>query len=76
MIYAYIICNLNTIIIYKTFMIYTYIYTYMHIHDTYIYIYIQSGPQKCPYFSLAVAFKEIFKIFSPQILEVYRILLV
>ena len=36
---------------------------------------VQGGPQKCPYFSLAIT-KETFKIFSPQILEVCRILLV
>ena len=41
---------------------------------------IQGGPQKCPYFSLAInnfyKNKEIFKIFPPPLLEVYRILLV
>ena len=41
-------------------------------------LYLQGGPQKCPYFSLAITYKnkETFKIFSPQILEVCRILLV
>ena len=41
-------------------------------------LYLQGGPQKCPHFSLAITYKnkETFKIFSPQILEVCRILLV
>ena len=40
---------------------------------------LQGGPQKCPCISLAIIIykiKETFKKFSPQILEVYRILLV
>ena len=40
---------------------------------------IQGGPQKCPYFSLAITFTKIRKpsrFFHPQILEGYRILLV
>ena len=39
---------------------------------------LHGGPQKCPYFSLAITYKnnETFKIFSPRILEIYRILLV
>ena len=41
---------------------------------------IQGAPQKCHYFSLAInnfyKNKEIFKIFPPPLLEVYRILLV
>ena len=39
----------------------------------------KGDPQKCPYFNFAITFtkkKDTFKIFSPQILEVYRILLV
>ena len=41
-------------------------------------LHIKGDPQKCPCFSLAITFtkkKETFKIFSPQLLEVYRILL-
>ena len=37
---------------------------------------VQVGPQKCSYFSLSITFTKITKIFSPQLLEVYRILLV
>ena len=36
---------------------------------------VQGGPQRCPYFSLAIILKKTFKIFTPQLLEVYRILL-
>ena len=36
---------------------------------------VQGGPQKCTYFSLAITLKKTFKIFTPHILEVYRILL-
>ena len=39
---------------------------------------LQGGPQKCPFFfgNNFYKNKETSKIFSPQILEVYRILLV
>ena len=40
---------------------------------------VQGGPQKCPYFSLAITFTKIrkpWRFFSAQLLEVYRILLV
>ena len=41
-------------------------------------LYLEGGPQKCPYFSLAITYKnkETFKTFSPQILGVCKILLV
>ena len=40
--------------------IYIYIHTYIYIYYIYI-LYTQGGPQKCPYFSLAITFTKVRK---------------
>ena len=69
---------------YATRYVYMHTYMYMYMHavymNTYVLIlYIQGSPHKFPYFSLAITFTKLRKpsrFFSPQLLEVYRILLV
>ena len=49
------------------------------LHQENTLLYRVAHPKKCPYFSLAITFtkkKETFNIFYPQLLEIYRILLV